>query len=222
MRAAGKGRVVALYVQIVRHYKLAYADCIRQLWYYSLGCGRVQVVLTHHHPADVIDNHLASLIRAYRAHVDDARLAVLFLPEAYHGRFCCKRVTRIDRLTKTPIRIAEVGHGVEGNVGHCFSKHDVKGQQAVDGCVLQAQVGGELGRGSDHETGTEECRGERYITVCHRSRRGMDDLLTQSEILEIVARPRFRVHRDLHHPVRSRKPGQARGLSSPPAAPGLR
>src|SRR5271166_425791 len=88
MRAAGKGRVVALYVQIVRRYKLAYADCIRQLWYYSLGCERVQVVLTHHHPADVIDNHLASLISAYRAHVEDARLAVLVLPEAYHCRSC--------------------------------------------------------------------------------------------------------------------------------------
>src|SRR6516165_10596155 len=88
MQAACKGRVITLHVQIVRHYKLAHADCNRQLWYNSLGCGRVQVVLTHHHPADVIDNHLAPLISAYRAHVDDARLAVLVLPEAYHGRSC--------------------------------------------------------------------------------------------------------------------------------------
>src|SRR5271165_7278329 len=41
MRAACEGRVVTFYAQIVRHYKLAYADCIRQLWYNSLGCGRV-------------------------------------------------------------------------------------------------------------------------------------------------------------------------------------
>ncbi len=75
-----------------KYYQLAYPDRIRQFGNDRLRRGRVRVVLTHHHPADVVDHHIAPLIGASRAHVDDAGLPVLVLPETNHDRRSRKRI----------------------------------------------------------------------------------------------------------------------------------
>ncbi len=43
-----------------------------------------------------------------------------------------KRVAGIDRGQKAAVGIAEIGHGVERNVGHGLAEHDVEHQQVVD------------------------------------------------------------------------------------------
>ena len=98
----------------------------------GLGRGRGRVALSHHHPADIVDDRLAALVEPLRAHIDDAALPVRVLLEADHLGDGGERVAGKDRLQEPAIGVAEIGDRVERDVGDGLAEHDMEGEQIVD------------------------------------------------------------------------------------------
>jgi hypothetical protein len=114
----------------------------------GFGRRRRRVALANHDPAAVVEGDLPTLIDAARAHVDDAGLAVAVLLEADHRRIGGERISRIDRVAKAAGGVAEVGDGIERDVGHRLAKDHVEGQQIIHRGARKGQAVREgVGRG---------------------------------------------------------------------------
>ena len=195
MGAAGERGVVILDMEGIGDRQLAHRHRLGQIGNDGLGRRRVRILLAHHHPADVVEYRLATLIDADRAHVDDAGLAVLVLPEPDYRRGGGKGVAGKYRLAELAGGIAEVGDGVERDVGNRLAEDHVKGEHVVDRRPLQAQGrGGKLGRGVHREARAVERRIQRHVAVGDRPGRRVNDPLAHREVFEVVSGIGFYTH----------------------------
>src|ERR1700722_12830339 len=99
------------------------------------GRGRSRVPFAHHHPADVIDDFGAMLIEAARARIDDSAFAIGIFLEPDDFRGSRQRIAGIDGRKEAAGGIAEIGDGVERNVGDGLAENDMEGEQIVDGAA---------------------------------------------------------------------------------------
>ena len=160
---------------------------LRQLGhFFSLRCCRL-VAFAHHHPARIVEHRVAGLIEAARAHIDDAGLAVGILLQPDHLRHRIQRVAGIDGFEEAAIGIAEIGHGVERDIGHGLAEHHVENQQIVERRARIADSAGE-GVGRLHgKARPEQAVIERHIAEGHRARGGVANLKAEAEVLEKIA-----------------------------------
>ncbi len=162
-------------------------DGRRKLRHHRFGRRRILVALVHHHPARIAQHRLAMLIASGGAHIDRAALlvGVLLQPDHLGGRG--DGVAGIDRLQETELGIAEIGDGIARNIGNGLADHHVEHEQIVDRRLRVADRFGEGVRGLHGEARAIE-RGEQAdIAHRHGARRGVDDVLAEAEILEIIA-----------------------------------
>ena len=148
------------------------------------GASAREIALSHHHPAHVFDDRLAALVESARAHIDDAALLVRVFLEADHLRDGGQRVARIDRLQEAAIGVAEIGDGVERDVGHGLAEHDMEREQVVDWPCGVADRASEGFRALRREARAIKRRIERGVAVAQRARRRMADRLAEAKILE--------------------------------------
>ena len=188
VRAAGQHVVVGRRVDD----RTAVAEQFRlhargQLGHFFLRRRRRLVAFAHHHPAREIEHGLAVLIGAARAHIDDTGLLVGIFLQPDHFRHRIERVAGIDGFEEVAIGIAEIGHGVERNVRHRLAEHHVENQEIVNRRVPVADLGGE-GVGRLHgKARAEQAVVKRHVADRDRARRGVADVLAETEILEKIA-----------------------------------
>ena len=145
------------------------------------------VAFAHHHPADVFEDGGAVLIEAGRSHVDDAGLAARIFLEADDLRQRAQRIPGIDRSAEITTGVAEIGDGIERDVGDGLAEHDVKHEQIVDRRARIADGFGERIRRLHREARAEQAGIERGIAGGERARRGVADHLADAEIFEKIA-----------------------------------
>ena len=146
MRRAGRDIVVAAKLQPRRHDQVGRHHRRRGLRHDRRADRRLRIALVHHHPAHIVEHHLALLVGAGRAHPDDAARLVGILAQAQHRRMRRQRVAGIDRHAPAELGIAEIGHGIERDVVHGLADHDMEHQQVVERRARQADRTRELVR----------------------------------------------------------------------------
>ena len=99
-----------------------------------------------------------------------------------------QRCARIDRLQEPATGVAQIGDGVEGDVGHRLAEHDVENEQVVDRRMPVADRMREGVGGLDGEARAVEGGVERDVARRHRARRGVADRLADPKVLEEIAR----------------------------------
>ena len=151
------------------------------------GRRRRFVAFAHHHPADIFEHRRAVLLVAGGAHIDDAGLAARIFLQADDLGERAERVAGIDRAAEIAAGIAEIGDGVERDVGDGLAEHDVKHQEIVDRRARIADRLGELVRRLHRKARPEQAVIERDIAGGHGARRGVTDHLADAEILEEIA-----------------------------------
>ena len=97
------------------------------------------------------------------------------------------RVAGIDQPQEPPVGIAEIGHGVERDIGDRLAEDEMKGQQVLDRCRPEPVGAREWIRAVLQKARAGQGEVERGITGADGARRGVADLLTDVEILEEVA-----------------------------------
>ncbi len=159
----------------------------RQARHVIAGRGRRFVAFAHHHPAHIFEHRRAVLLVAGGAHIDDAGLAAgIFLqPDDFGQRG--QRIARIDGLAEITAGIAEIGDGVERNVGHGLAEHDVEHQQIVDRRARIADRFGERVRRLHREPRAEQAGVKRDVADRDGARRGVADHLADAEIFKTIA-----------------------------------
>ena len=115
------------------------------------------------------------LVAAGRADIDDAGLAVGVLLQADDLGVVDERVAGKDRLQEAAIGIAEIGDGIERDVGHRLAEHDVEDQQIVDRRSGIADSLAEGVRGLHREARPVEGGIERDVAGGQGARRRMED-----------------------------------------------
>src|SRR5207248_4442070 len=95
----------------------------------SVSGGRSLVALAHHYRAHIAQDWVAVLIRARRAHMDCAGLAVGILLEPDHFRSSGERVAGKYRPQETAIGITQIGDRIERDGGHGLAEDDVEDEQ---------------------------------------------------------------------------------------------
>ena len=159
----------------------------RQPRHVIAGRGCRFVAFTHHHPADIFEHRHAVLLAAGRAHIDDAGLAARILLQPDHFGERGEGVARKNRAAEIAAGIAEIGYGIERDVGDGLAEDDVEHQKIVD---RRARIADRLGErvGRLHgEARPEQAVVERDIASSDRARRGVTDHLADAEILEAIA-----------------------------------
>ena len=151
------------------------------------------VALSHQHPAAIGQHRLAGGVETGRADIDDSGLAVRALLEADHLGDGGQRLARIDRLEKAPVRIAEIGDGVERDVGHGLAEHDVEDEPVVEGASRVPDRLGEGIRGLHREARAVERGVERGVARRDGARGCVANRLAEPEVLEEA--PRIGLHR---------------------------
>ena len=187
MGAAGQVGVVARQVEAVGHEQFPLRDLVRQRRHHRLGRRRLQVALAHHHPADIVEHHLAALIGAHRADIDGAGLAVGVLAQADDLGHRVQAVAGIDRRAEPALGVAEIGDGVERDVRHGLAEDHVEDQQIVD---RRTRIPDRLGEGVGRVNGKAHAVQRRVqgdVAGGDGARRGMDDLLADPKVFEVVA-----------------------------------
>ena len=138
MRRTGQGEIVVAEIQPLGHHQLIRAQRRGQVRHHRFGRRRADVILAHHHPAHIIQHYLIPLVQPARAHIDHAGLAVGILLQPDHLRGRADRIPRIDRLQPAPLGIAQIGDGVQRDIGHRLAEDDVKGRQIIQRAFRQA------------------------------------------------------------------------------------
>ena len=149
------------------------------------------VGLAHHHPAHIIQHHIAMLVEPARADIDHAGFAVGVFFQADHFGCRRQRITGIDGGEKAAGGIAEIGHRIDRNIGHGLAEHDVEHQQIIDRRLRIADGAGKFIRGLHRKPSAIECGIERDIAAGHAARGCMGDHIAQPEILEKASRSGF-------------------------------
>src|SRR5699024_8422649 len=129
---------------------------VGQFGYDRLRCGRIVIGLVDHDPTSPVDDRVTVLVPGRRPDVDDTGATVAVLLEADDLGAGGDRVTGDDRSMEAQLRVAEVGDGVERDVGHRLAEGDVEPDEVLDGMGVEAAVGGEGGRGGEGESGRVE------------------------------------------------------------------
>ena len=159
----------------------------RGLRHHGRRHGRSRIALVHHHPADIVEHHLAALVDAGRAHPDHAAASIGIFAQAQHLGVGRQGVAGIDRYAPAKFGIAEVGDRVQRDVGHGLADHDMEHHQIVERRARQAErARKDIGRVDGEARAVKpdiQCR----IGLGQRARRGVADLLPDPEILEEVA-----------------------------------
>ena len=150
------------------------------------GRGRFLIALAHHDPTGVLEHFAAVLLAAGRTHINDAGLAARVLLEPDHLRDRVQGVAGIDRSKETTFGIAEIGDGIERDVGNSLAEDDVKHQEIVDGRARVPDRPREGIRRLRRKARAEEPAIERDIAHRERPRRRVPDHLADAEILEKV------------------------------------
>ena len=158
MRRAGRAVVVGSEREAGRHDQIGRRHCSRGLRHHRRADRRRGIALVHHHPAHIVEHHLAALIGSGRAHPDDAAGAVGILAQAENRRLRRHGVAGIDRHAPAELGIAEIGDGIERDVRHGLADHDMEDQQVVERRARQAERAGEDVRGVDGEARAVEAR----------------------------------------------------------------
>ena len=213
VRRAGKRQIVFRHVERSgRPRQVLRIDAVGKLRHDRFGRRRVLVALAHHHPAAILEHHLAVLIAAGRAHVDGAGLLVGVLLEPDDLGRRRQRIAGIDGLQEAAVGVAEVGDGIERDFRRRLAEHDVEGQQIVEGRTRIAEPLGENVRGLHGKARPVERRVERHIAVCDRARRGVSEDLAEAEILEKVASIRLRRCHSSRAPSHERRISHRRSI----------
>ena len=147
----------------------------------------LRIALVHHHPAHIVEHHLAALVDTGGAHPDDAARLVGILAQAQHRRMRRQRVAGIDRHAPAEFRVAEIGDGVQRDVRHRLADDDVEDEKVVERGVRQADRLREHVRRIDGEARPVERDVQRRIGLGQRARGGMAEFLPDAEILEEIA-----------------------------------
>ena len=184
---AGLARVDPADAQARGHHQPVGRHVGRQLGHHGLGCRRGGVALADHDPAHIVDDRRAVVLPALAAHPDDAGLAAGGLLEADHLRAGVDRVAGVDQPEEAPVGVAEIGHGVERDVGHGLAEDQVEGQQVLDRRSRQAVRPCERIRAVLQEPGAGQRQVEGGVADVHGARRRVPDLLADVEVLEEVA-----------------------------------
>src|SRR5208282_2314163 len=98
-----------------------------------------------------------------------------------------QRIARIDGTAEIATGIAEIGDGIERNVGHGLAEHDVKDKEIVDGRARVTDRLGKSVRGLHRKARAEQAGIERDVAGRDRARRGVTDHLANAEIFEKIA-----------------------------------
>ncbi len=193
MRAAGERKVVSRNVErragFAQNFRIEYGGQAR---YVIAGrrCGLVAFL--HHHPADVFKHGGAVLIGAGGAHINDPGLTarILFEPDDLGER--AQRIARINRCAEVAAGIAEIGDGIERDIGDGLAEDDVEYEQVVDRRTRITDRLGKLVRRLHCEAWPEQAVVKGDIAGGHRSRGGVTDHLADAEILKAIAGTGFR------------------------------
>ena len=191
---ARQGEVVAGEVQPLRQDEVRRRDEGGRLRRAVRRCRGGRVALSHHHPAHIGQDRLAPLVGTGGADIDDPGLAVggLLHPQHLGGRR--QRVPGRHRGEEAPLRIAQIGHGVQADVRHRLAEHHVEHQQRVERRGGQTAGTCEFGGGEQGVATAVQGRGEGHVAFRHRARRRVGHDEARMKILEIAAGIGFRGH----------------------------
>ena len=158
----------------------------RQPRHVVAGRRRRFVAFAHHHPAHIFEHRRVVPVSG-GAHIDDAGLAAgIFLQPDDLGQRG-ERVARDKPGAEVTAGIAEIGDGIERDVGHGLAEHEVEDEEIVDRRARIADRLGEGVGGLHREARAEQAGIERDVAGRHRARRGVADHLADAEILEKIA-----------------------------------
>src|SRR5690348_7084921 len=149
------------------------------------GCGFV--ALPHHHPACVIEDWLARIIEAARAHIYDAGFSVRIFPQADDFGNSGQRGTGENRFEKPAVGIAEIGDRIERDIRDGLAKYDMKDKKIVDRRARIADLLREDIRRLHRKAWPKKPVIERDVAGGDCARRGMTDLLSETEVFEEIA-----------------------------------
>ena len=93
----------------------------------------------------------------------------------------------MDGLEEAHVGVAQIGHGIEGNIRHGFAEGDVEYQQVVQRAIPVAQGMGDGFRAVQHLARAGQGDVERNIALADGARRAVDQGLPETEILEKIA-----------------------------------
>ena len=155
-----------------------------QVRHHGFGGGGIGITLAHHNPAHVLQHILAHLVETGGAHPDHAGLAIGVLFQPYDLGHGAQGVAGIDRLQPAPFGVAQVGHRVQGDIGHRFAKDHVKGDEVIKGRPFQPAVRGKGVRGIERVAGGVERVIERPFAFGHGAGDGVVDHLAKGIVLE--------------------------------------
>ena len=141
---AGRDRVEAREVELRRHEEVLGADLRGQLGR-VVGAGvRAGVALVDHRPAVELEDRLVALVVAAGVHPDDADVRARRLAAADDLGLGMERVAGEDGRQEADIGVAEVGGGVEGDIGHGAAEDHVEDEHVVHDLALEAERAREL------------------------------------------------------------------------------
>ena len=181
---AGEGEVVAREVEPLGDHEVGGRHRGFQLGDQGVGCGDFGIAFAHHHPADVFEHRFVVLVGARGLDPDHAGLAVGILLEADHLALRPQGVARIDRSQPAPFGIAEVGDGVERDVGDGLAEDQVEGGEIVERRGGEARGAGELVGGIERMAGRVERMVERPLAPRDGARHRMGDDLADAVVFE--------------------------------------
>ena len=187
VRAAGEPQVVVGEGELLRHLQGRRRQRRRQLRHHRIRRRARLVALAHQDPAAVAQHLLAHLVGAEGAHVDDAAVAGRGLLQADHLALGLEAVARVDRHAEEALGVAQVGHGVQRDVGDGLAEDQVEDQEVVQGSRRQAQALGEAVGALQREAAAVERLVERHVALAGGARRRMAQPLADGEVLEEVA-----------------------------------
>ncbi len=187
MGRAGERKIILAHLQSGRDIEIRRRDGADQIRDMGRRGGFRLVGLPHHHPAHKVQHDLVALVAADGAHIGDAGFAVGILLEPDDGGARRQGVARIDRRAELALGVAEIGDGIQRDVGDRPAEHDVEHQDVVDRRLAIADRSREGIRGMQREARAGQADIKRDVARRDGARHGMDDLLPQLKILEEVA-----------------------------------